>query len=57
MGQKDFWICLFLFDVNKNPNTPSESFQFFAVNPKNYSKDDLEHLDAGPILSEVINGV
>jgi hypothetical protein len=55
MGQKGFEICLFLFDVNSNLNLNNYN-KFTAVNPENYTADDLHYLDAEPFV-EVVNGV
>lgn len=55
MGQKGFEICLFLFDIHSHLNLDNYN-QFKAVNPRNYTADDLRHLDAEPFV-ETINGV
>lgn len=54
MGQKGFEICLFLFDIHSNLNLDHYN-PFTAVNPRNYTADDLRHLDAEPFV-EVVSG-
>lgn len=45
-----------MFDISSNDNTPYVYSQFFAVNPRGYTADDLKYLDANPFI-EMVNGV